>query len=146
MCLGNLEEVRKSLKEIEKHHVNGQAKHQVIAPKKEKSHSFNVETKTSNNDTSEFLEKYKAVRMQKNLDKESGENESKVKNGDHNDTNKVEEEDDDIIKKDVVPPVPLPRKSISEQSSFEDGSGGIPKPKPRQIGNCTNYKVYRYSY
>lgn len=154
MCVGNLEEIRKSLKEIEKHQTNGQAKQQVIVPKKEKSHVANVDTKNSNSDTSEFLEKYKAVRMQKTVDKEcnktADENGSKVKNGDHNDTNKIdeeeEEEDDDIIKKEVVPPVPLPRKSISEQSSFEDNSSGIPKPKPRQTGNCNNYKVYHHTH
>lgn len=141
MCVGNLEEIRKSLKEIEKHQTNGQTKQQVIAPRKEKTHSFNAEP--SNNDTSEFLEKYKAVRMQKNHDSKTVENGSKVKNGDHNDTNKVEEEEDEEnIRKEVVPPVPLPRKSISEQSSFEDNSSGVPKPKPRQTGNCTNYKVH----
>ena len=145
MCVGNLEEIRKSLKEIEKHQMNGQqAKQHVIIPKKEKTQNFNVETKSSNNETSEFLEKFKAVRMQKNLDNKTVENGSKVKNGDHDD-HKVDDDDDDIIKKDVVPPVPLPRKSISEQSSFEENSSGVPKPKPRQIGNCTNYKVYSHS-
>jgi len=147
MCVGNLEEIRKSLKEIEKHQMNGQqAKQHVIIPKKEKTHNFNVETKSSNNETSEFLEKFKAVRMQKNLDNKTVENGSKVKNGDHDDHKVDEDDDDDIIKKEVVPPVPLPRKSISEQSSFEENSSGVPKPKPRQIGNCTNYKVYSHSH
>lgn len=146
MCVGNLDEIRKSLKEIEKHQTNGQqAKQHVVIPKKEKTHNFNVETKNSNNETSEFLEKFKAVRMQKNLDNKTVENGSKVKNGDHDD-HKVDDDDDDIIKKEIVPPVPLPRKSISEQSSFEDNSSGVPKPKPRQIGNCTNYKVYSHSH
>ncbi|CAH1716526.1 unnamed protein product [Chironomus riparius] len=82
MCVGNLEEIRKNLNEIEKHQTNGQqAKQHVIIPKKEKTQNFNVETKSSNNETSEFLEKFKAVRMQKNLDNKTVENGSKPRLG-----------------------------------------------------------------
>lgn len=44
-----------------------------------------------------------------------------------------------------VPPKPLPRKSISEQGSFEDNSGVVfPKPRPRMAYSNVNYKVVHF--
>lgn len=73
----------------------------------------------------------------------------KVKNGDHNGSslnsrNGSQEETDDGSdgdKKNVVPPKPLPRTSISDQGSFDESSNGsVPRPKPRTA--TTGYKVF----
>lgn len=106
--------------------INGNKNTHAQQPKfKAKEHTVVTEQKNEN----EFLEKFNSVKM-KNHDND------KVNNSVNN-NNDIK--DDDKVKKDI--PKPLPRKSISEQISFEEI---IPKPKPR-TSNCNNYKVQLFS-
>lgn len=97
----------------------------------------------------EFMQKHKSIMAQKLI--ESYENEPKIsedqdidKNGKTDDSNGHNE---DIMsvkngKAHVdIPPKPLPRKSISEQGSFEESTVVFPKPRPRVACPNFTYKV-----
>ena len=104
----------------------------------------------SKNQSEEFMQKHKSIMAQKLI--ENYDNEPKLseveeieKNGKCiNDSNG---HDDDVIslkngKAPVdIPPKPLPRKSISEQGSFEENSVVFPKPRPRVACQNLTYKV-----
>lgn len=95
-------------------------------------------------ESDEFVQKHKSIMSQKLI--ENCVNEPKiVESNEQNEKNGTFRHDpnghEEIIKNDI-PPKPLPRKSISEQGSFEENSTNIiPKPRPRTACPSTNYKV-----
>jgi hypothetical protein len=143
---GNLEEIKKNFSNIDRH-MNGTnadiTKQPIIQPKKDIIQLIETENAKSKAEANEFLEKFKAVTSHKNSnnndDIDSDQMTKKpdlIENmKDNRDCiNEEMEEEEEEEKK--TPPKPLPRKSISEQSSVEE----FPKPRPRFTPGC-NYKV-----
>lgn len=96
----------------------------------------------------EFMQKHKTIMAQKLI--ENFENEPKLseeeveKNGKSNNDFNGHNNSVTNGKAHVdLPPKPLPRKSISEQGSFEENS--VPKPRPRVACPILTYKVYKFS-
>lgn len=142
-----MEEIKKNFSNIDRH-MNGTknahiTKQPIIQPpKKDIIQLIETENAKSKAEANEFLEKFKAVTSHKNNDSDPISKKAdlienmkdnrdcineEVPEGD------IEEEEEEEKK---TPPKPLPRKSISEQSSVEE----FPKPRPRVTPGC-NYKV-----
>lgn len=119
-------------------------KQPIIQPqKKDIIQLIETENAKSKAEATEFLEKFKAVTAHKN-NIEDDQITMKANLIENMEATIVEEENDnrdcineeELDEKKNIPPKPLPRKSISEQSSTEE----FPKPRPRvTAGN--NYKV-----
>jgi hypothetical protein len=109
------------------------AKKPTYVPVKEKIHFIEKDQKPEND---EFLMKHKfiAKKLIENNEDEKCENDDHEKNG-----NDEHNSNGNGTYDDVIPPKPLPRKSLSEQGSFELDSNGVPRPKPRMA--ATGYKV-----
>lgn len=100
----------------------------------------------------EFMQKHKSIMAQKLI--ENYENEPKL--SEEEEVEKFEKGNtdsnghDDVIsvkngKSHVdIPPKPLPRKSVSEQGSFEENSVVFPKPRPRVACQNLTYKVSNF--
>lgn len=110
----------------------------------------------SKTQTDEFMQKHKSIMAHKLI--ENFENEPKISEGAEEEKNgnghkEFNGHDDAVISlkngktQCDTPPKPLPRKSISEQGSFEDNSIVLPKPRPRTACPNLTYKVSTfYSY
>jgi hypothetical protein len=120
-----------------------------FVPAKNKIQLMEKEQEKSKIETEEFMQKHKSIMAHKlieNYDDEPKIVEAADDGNDENDKPDKNGHEDAIISikngkiHSDVPPKPLPRKSISEQGSFEDNSGVvIPKPRPRTSN--LNYKV-----
>lgn len=135
---GNVKETMSNLNNLAKSSADAAnkiaiAKKPTYVPVKEKIHFIEKDQKPEND---EFLMKHKfiAKKLIENNEDEKGENDDHEKNGDNHDTNGNHKDSDK-----ENPPKPLPRKSLSEQGSFELDNAGLPKPKPRFA--ATGYKV-----
>lgn len=107
-------------------------KQPIIQPKKDIIQLIEIENAKSKAEANEFIEKFKAVTSHKNNENDQITKKANLIEKDNREVVNEEEEEE----KRAVPPKPLPRKSISEQSSTEE----FPKPRPRvTAGN--NYKV-----
>lgn len=145
---GNLEEIKKNFSNIDRH-MNGSknahiTKQAIIQPqKKDIIQLIETENAKSKAEATEFLEKFKAVTSHKTNIEEV--NDQITKTTDLiEDMETIESDNRDCINEEYdydekrnIPPKPLPRKSISEQSSFEE----FPKPRPRITAGNNNYKV-----
>lgn len=111
----------------------------IQAPKKDIIQLIETENAKSKAEATEFLEKFKAVTAHKNNILENDQI-TNLKSNLIENMETIEEcdnrESEDADEKKNIPPKPLPRKSISEQSSTEE----FPKPRPR-VTAATNYKV-----
>lgn len=128
---------------------------QSIFPSKNKIQLMELDQEKRQTESAEFMQKHKTITCQKLI--ENFEEEPKIvevtaqntKNSSHcNDTNgdHLASLNNGKVHSDI-PPKPLPRKSISEQGSFEENSSIlIPKPRPRMACGNFNYKVYFYKY
>lgn len=137
---GNLEEIKKNFSNTERH-LNGTknthiTKQPIIQPKKDIIQLIETENAKSKAEANEFLEKFKAVTSLKNNENDQITKRANLIEKDNRECI-IEEEEEEIR---TVPPKPLPRKSISEQSSTEE----FPKPRPRATAG-NNYKVSCFS-
>lgn len=109
----------------------------------------NEQTK-SKIESDEFLLKHKSITAQKLI--ENYENEPTIceekESQSEKESNGKHEDEISPLKNGKIqesPPKPLPRKSISDQGSFEENCGGIikprPEPRPRTAGPNMSYKV-----
>lgn len=123
-----------------------------FVPIKDKIQLMEKDQAKSKIESEEFLQKHKSIRSQKlienfenepKLSAETGKEKEKNGNG-HSDLNGHEDLKNGKVHSDI-PPKPLPRKSISEQGSFDENSSVVfPKPRPRTA--CpTTYKVFHFS-
>lgn len=148
---GNLKEVVSNLNNSNKSKIEIDIKPKVISkpafvPIKDKIQIMEKDQAKSKIESDEFIQKHKSIMSQKlieNCDNEpklSAETE-KEKNGNGHDLNGHEDTTKNEKINTEVPPKPLPRKSISDQGSFEENSSVVfPKPRPRTA--CpTSYKV-----
>lgn len=116
-------------------------------PVKEKIHFIEKDQKPEND---EFLMKHKFIAkklIENNEDEKCAEKDDdhhEEKNGNGNDIDHNSNGNGTHSNDDIVPPKPLPRKSLSEQGSFELDCNGVPRPKPRMA--ATGYKVQRNFY
>lgn len=138
---GNLEEIKKNFSNTERH-LNGTknthiTKQPLIQPKKDIIQLIETENAKSKAEANEFLEKFKAVTSNKNAENDQITKKAALIEKDNRECI-IEEEDEE--EKRTIPPKPLPRKSISEQSSTEE----FPKPRPRVTGG-NNYKVSSFT-
>lgn len=119
---------------------------QASFPVKSKILSMEKDQAKSKTESEEFMQKHKTITAHKlieNIDDEPkiAEIDQQVeKNGNHS------PESNGVFKNGKaqcdVPPKPLPRKSISEQGSFEENCVVIiPKPRPRTACQNSSYKV-----
>lgn len=145
---GNLEEIKKNFSNIDRHmngsknaHITKQAI--IQSQKKDIIQLIETENAKSKAEATEFLEKFKAVTSHKTNLEEVEEDDQITKTTDLiEDMEAIESDNRDCINEEYdekrnIPPKPLPRKSISEQSSFEE----FPKPRPRITAGNNNYKV-----
>lgn len=127
----------------------------IFVPVKNKIQSMESDQAKSKTQTDEFMQKHKSIMAHKLI--ENFENEPKISEGaeeEKNGNGHKEFNDDDAVialkngkMQCDTPPKPLPRKSISEQGSFEDNSIVLPKPRPRTACPNLTYKVSTfYSY
>lgn len=148
---GNLKEVVSNLNNSHKSKIENDIKPKVITkpslvPIKDKIQLMEKDQAKCKIESEEFMQKHKSIMAQKlieNFDNEpklSAETE-KEKNGNGHDLNGHEDTTKNGKIHTEVPPKPLPRKSISDQGSFEENSAVVfPKPRPRTA--CpTSYKV-----
>lgn len=155
---GNLKEVVSNINNSSKSKIDiDQKPKQIVkptfAPNKNKIQLMEKDQEKSKIESEEFMQKHKTIMAQKLI--ENFEDEPKIpeetekgNNGNgHQDSNGHE---DAIIalkngKPHDVPPKPLPRKSISEQGSFDENSSLVPKPRPRTACPALSYKVFYFS-
>lgn len=144
-----MENIRKNINNIECQLNGKKSEEKIERNEKEKAKEKNliINAEKLKDEQSEFLQKYKAVTSNKNIENNCNKAYDNVSNHNNNndndnDVNENNDYEDCKIeeKKNDTPPKPLPRKSISEQSSLEEG---IPIPKPRTSGSSSsnNYKV-----
>lgn len=123
-----------------------------FVPPKNKIQSMEKDQEKSKIETEEFMQKHKSIMAQKlieNFDDEPkiSEDSETEKNG-HTPKSLNGLIDTVVAIKNgkstsEVPPKPLPRKSISDQGSFElSESPSVVLPKPRPRTACTTYKVH----
>lgn len=156
MLRGNLKEVVSNLNNSSKNKIENDLKIKpmpkpAFVPIKDKIQLMEKDQAKSKVESEEFIQKHKSIRSQKLI--ENFENEPKLsaetekeKNGNgHNDLNGHDDLNKNGKIQNDVPPKPLPRKSISEQGSFDENSSVVfPKPRPRTA--CpTSYKVFHFS-
>lgn len=114
---------------------------QAILPVKNKIHMLELDEK-SKTESAEFLQKHKSITCHKLIENVEEPKlveltSQNTKNGTHlDDTNG----NGNYVSPKEIPPKPLPRKSISDQGSFDENNP-IPKPKPRTACVNTSYKV-----
>lgn len=147
---GNLKEVVSNMNNSAKNLTETAKLNQPILPVKNKIQLMELDQEKSKTESAEFLLKHKSITCQKlieNFDEEPNIVEvtaQNAKNGSHYDDSngdQISSLKNGKIHGDI-PPKPLPRKSISEQGSFEENfNNSIPKPRPRQATN-NHYKVY----
>lgn len=128
----------------------------IFVPMKNKIQLMESDQAKSKTQSEEFLQKHKSIMAHKLI--ENFENEPKLSDGPEEEKNgnghkESNGHDDAIISlkngkmQCDTPPKPLPRKSISEQGSFEENSIVLPKPRPRTACPNLTYKVSTfYSY
>lgn len=134
--MSNLNNLAKSSAEVDKKPAI--IKKPTYMPVKEKIHFLDYKDKTPDNE--EFLMKHKSI-AKKLIDEDDGPIIEKSENGnDHEENGKMNGNHKEIDTPN--PPKPLPRKSLSDQGSFELDNNIFPKPKPRTA--ATGYKVQNY--
>lgn len=155
---GNLKEVVSNINNSSKSKVDNDLRAKVpitkpiFIPIKNKIQLMENDQSKSKIQNEEFLQKHKSIMAQKLI--ENYENEPKLsddeeieKNGkgnnDSNGHNDVISTKNGKVHVDI-PPKPLPRKSISEQGSFEENSVVFPKPRPRVACPNLTYKVSNF--
>lgn len=122
-----------------------------FVPIKNKIHLIEKDQEKSKIETEEFMQKHKTIMAQKLI--ENFEDEPKIsdetemeKNGNgHQDSNGHTVVELKNGKPSDIPPKPLPRKSISDQGSFEENTSVVPKPRPRTACPALSYKVFYFS-
>jgi hypothetical protein len=146
---GNLKEVASNLNNSDKSRVEIKTNLKVFVPIKNKIKLMEKDEVKSKNESEEFKQKHKSIMTQKLIENYENEPEiesdcmSNEKNGNCQDNSNGEEFLGNLnAQNNDVPPKPLPRKSISDQGSFEENYPPmLPKPRPRTTCPNISYKV-----
>lgn len=155
---GNLKEVVSNINNSSKSKIDIDLKPKQIVkptfvPIKNKIQLMEKDQEKSKIETEEFMQKHKTIMAHKiieNFDDEpkiSEETEMEKNGNGHQDSNGHEDAVVELKngKPSDTPPKPLPRKSISDQGSFDENSSIVPKPRPRTACPALSYKVFYFS-
>lgn len=155
MLKGNLKEVASNLNNSEKNRLESKANPKVgvkpYVPIKNKIQLMENEQVKSKNESEEFKQKHKSIMTQKLI--ENYENEPELSDCEPTENGKDSSNGQDCELSgngnapNDVPPKPLPRKSISDQGSFDENCPlTLPKPRPRTAGSNITYKVTNVAF
>lgn len=142
--MSNIENSSKSKNDSEVK-IKVQTSKPAFVPVKDKIHLMEKDQAKSTSETEEFMQKHKSIMAQKFI--ENCDDEPKLSDGiERNGNDQTDKNGHDLkngqVHNETSPPKPLPRKSISDQGSFDEVTGVvIPKPRPRTACPNITYKV-----